>query len=195
MIESGRYRIAMMPAMSGPTYHAAKNASKSLQIWIVSGGAKADVSSDFYHVACFEKIADLSKADFLDRISPATRSTCHIRNLKGASIPDGNYLCEGGVERLVLEWKVQRGGWTDEREGKKVDSLEETLPEFNNLLRKAGSSKFRSGRFLGRLNMNADSCLPPLPRLEVMDLRTPRNGISLILFLAKIRRVGMSLMI
>ena len=90
------------------------------KIWVASGGAKVDVSLDFYHVACFEEIADLPKADFLDRISPMTRSTCRIRNLKGTSILDGNYLCEG----------------------KKVDSLEETLPEFNDLLQRPGSSKF-----------------------------------------------------
>ena len=43
---------------------------------------------------------------------------------------------------MVLEWKVWGGGRIDESEGKKVDSLEDTLPEFNDLLRKAGSSKF-----------------------------------------------------
>ena len=68
-----------------------------------------------------------------------TRLTCRIRNLKEASVLDGNYLCEGGVE---LGWKVLRRGWIDESEGKKLDSLEKDLPEFNDLLQRPGSSKF-----------------------------------------------------
>ena len=40
MIESGRYRIAMKPAMSGPVYHAAKNAGKSAKFGLRLAGQK-----------------------------------------------------------------------------------------------------------------------------------------------------------
>lgn len=109
---------------------------------------------DFYHIACFEKIADLSKADFLDRISPVTRSTYDIRNIKGSSILDGSYLCAGAVERLVLQWKVQRGAWIDESEGKEVESLEEFMPNLYELLQNAGSSKFKAPRSIPGMAMH-----------------------------------------
>ena len=90
-------------------------------------------------MACFENIADLSDADFLDRISPVTRATYRIRNLQANNILDGNYLCDGAVERLVLEWKVQRGKWIDEQKGEDQEPMD---PAFNNLLQKAGSSSY-----------------------------------------------------
>ena len=72
---------------------------------------------DFYYIACFEKITDLSKADFLDCIVPVMRATYTICNIKGTSILDSNYLCEGVVEKLVLVWKVQKGEWINKSEG------------------------------------------------------------------------------
>lgn len=84
---------------------------------------------DFYHVACFEKIADLSQADFLDRILPMTRAFFHLRNLKANNIADGDYLCDEGAERLILEWKVQRGKWIDKRDGVEQETMD---PAFNN---------------------------------------------------------------
>lgn len=124
-IKSGQYRIALSPGMSSMGHYTAENA-------------------DLYHVACLEKIADLSKADFLDRISPVMRSTYGIRKIKGSSILDGSYLCEGAVERLVLQWKVQRGGWIDESEGEQVESFEGSMPEFYELLQNAGSRKCKA---------------------------------------------------
>ena len=55
------------------------------------------------------------------------------------NIIDGNYLCDGGAERLILEWKVQRGEWIDRRDGVEIEPIN---PAFNNLLRRAGSSTF-----------------------------------------------------
>jgi hypothetical protein len=46
-------------------------------------------------------------------------------------IIDGDYLCDGGAERLVLEWKVCRGKWID----KQTDVEQEPLsPAFDNIL-------------------------------------------------------------
>lgn len=98
---------------------------------------------DFYHIRCFEKIADFSKAEFLDRIQPLTRSTWNFRGLKTGSVLDGNYLVPGGVERLVLEWKGTRGRWIDKRDGV-YDESEYRLPaDFDALLRKAGSAEYQ----------------------------------------------------
>ena len=81
------------------------------------------------------------QADFLDRIQPVTRRYLHLRNLKGNDVADGDYLCDGGAERLILEWKTQRGVWIDERDGAEAEKA--TLnPAFENLLQRAGSSTF-----------------------------------------------------
>ncbi|OQE09674.1 hypothetical protein PENFLA_c096G02354, partial [Penicillium flavigenum] len=58
---------------------------------------------------CFEKIADFSRVEFLDRLQPLTRNTFKFRGVNVGGILDGNYLVSGGVERLVLEWKVTHG--------------------------------------------------------------------------------------
>jgi hypothetical protein len=72
---------------------------------------------------------------FLDRLSPVTRLAYRIRNLERSSILDGSYFCDGAVGRLVLEWKFQRERWIDESDGKEIESLEVSEPDFNELLR------------------------------------------------------------
>lgn len=100
--------------------------------------------ADFYHIECFEKIADFSQSDFNKRVLPVTRRHFSVRGLKGNQILDGNYLCDGGAERLILEWKSARGSVLDARDGVAEAEDDEPLsPEFNNLLRKAGSAGFK----------------------------------------------------
>ncbi|KAL5337526.1 Alpha/Beta hydrolase protein [Aspergillus crustosus] len=55
------------------------------------------------------------------------------------------YLVPGGVERLVLEWKVTYGKWFDKRNGVYDESAEEehVHADFLALLRKAGSSEYK----------------------------------------------------
>lgn len=97
---------------------------------------------DFYHISCFEKIADLSQSAFLDRINPVTRYSFKLRGVRGASILDGNYLVNGGAERLILEWKVTRGRHIDERDG--VARNDSPLAQnFADLLSRAGLPGFR----------------------------------------------------
>ncbi|CAD6502861.1 BgTH12-05450 [Blumeria graminis f. sp. triticale] len=78
----GRYRVAVTPSM---TELSSQNA-------------------DLYHISCFEKIADLSDPAYFTRIEPFTRHT-------GVGVPDGNYMCAGAVERLVIEWRLRRVRW------------------------------------------------------------------------------------
>ncbi|GKZ16648.1 hypothetical protein AbraIFM66951_000116 [Aspergillus brasiliensis] len=99
-------------------------------------------SCDYYHIHCFEKIADFSQADFLDRIQPVTRHTWKLRGLKGSSVLDGNYFVSGGVERLVLEWKVTLGKWMDMRDGVYDEESNRLSEDFEALLRKAGSAEY-----------------------------------------------------
>ncbi|TQS34438.1 hypothetical protein Golomagni_05180 [Golovinomyces magnicellulatus] len=73
-----QYRTAITPAMS-------KNAVQNV---------------DLYHVSCFEKIADLSDSALLNCIEPYTRQSNFNK-------PEVEYVCAGGVERLVLEWKTR----------------------------------------------------------------------------------------
>lgn len=94
---------------------------------------------DFYHIHCFEKIADFSQADFLDRVQPLTRNSMQFRHLKSSSILDGNYLVDAGAERLTLEWRVTLEKLIDKRDGVQI---EPTDVAFNDLLRKSGSSKY-----------------------------------------------------
>jgi len=70
-----------------------------------------------------------------------TRRFFGLRNLEAKQIVDGDYLCDGGAERLLLEWKVRRGRLLDERDG--VEQEQEAMPPgLDNLLYRAGSSTF-----------------------------------------------------
>lgn len=104
------------------------------------------LSSALYHIDCFEKIADFSRVEFLDRIQPLTRNTLKFRDVKIGSILDGNYLVSGGVERLVLEWKVTHGKWADKRDGLYNESKDKLAPDFDSLLRQAGSALYQGSK-------------------------------------------------
>ncbi|KAK5046650.1 hypothetical protein LTR84_007411 [Exophiala bonariae] len=96
--------------------------------------------ADLYHVKCFEKIADLSRVEFLDRLQILTRSNYRFRGLSAKNVISGNYLLDGGAERLLLNWKAQRGRWIDKNAGEQPEPDISTA--FSNLLRNSGSSSF-----------------------------------------------------
>jgi hypothetical protein len=75
------------------------------------------------------------------RLQIVFRNNFSLRGVKAMSILDGEYLVDGGAERLVLEWKVRRGKKLDDRDG--VDQGEEIAPAFDKLLRRAGSSTYQ----------------------------------------------------
>ncbi|KFZ07678.1 hypothetical protein V502_09824 [Pseudogymnoascus sp. VKM F-4520 (FW-2644)] len=97
-------------------------------------------SSDYYHVGCFEKIADFSQADFLDRVQPLNRNMWPFRNLKSSSMLDGNYLLDAGAERLTIAWKLAVGKLINERDG--VETKDDSSSALRDLLSMAGSSKY-----------------------------------------------------
>ncbi|KAF4772304.1 hypothetical protein HAV15_012202 [Penicillium sp. str.  len=126
MIQSGDLRLAMYPGMDQ--------------------GSWGRPNASLYHIVCFEKIADFSRVEFLDRLQPLTRNTFKFRGVNVGGILDGNYLVSGGVERLVLEWKVTHGKWADKRDGL-YDESEDKLPaDFDSLLRQAGSAVYQGSK-------------------------------------------------
>lgn len=62
--------------------------------------------------------------------------------MKATSILDGNYLVDGGAERLLLQWKVTQGQHIDERDGV-VQPDEPLAQNFADLLSKAGLPGFQ----------------------------------------------------
>ncbi|SZF05733.1 unnamed protein product [Blumeria hordei] len=104
----GRYRVAVTPSM---TELSPQNAECKYFDYVLSKDEVPGVRSrgltnpiDLYHISCFEKIADLSDPAYFTRIEPFTRHT-------GVGVPDGNYMCAGAVERLVIEWRLRRVRW------------------------------------------------------------------------------------
>jgi len=94
-------------------------------------------------VACFEELVDFSQVAYLDRIKPVTRRTVGMRGLKSTSVADGNYLVDGGAERLILEWKNSMDMLIKRRDGITHEPLE---PDFDDLLYKSGSASYTPKR-------------------------------------------------
>ncbi|KAL4902115.1 hypothetical protein BDW74DRAFT_67148 [Aspergillus multicolor] len=118
-IDPGSLRLALNPGMGG-------------EVWFRS-------SSDYYHVSCFEHLADFTQSAYLNRLVPLTRNTFKLRGLKPSSVSDGSYLLPGGAERLILEWKVRRGIEIDKRDRVFDPSYYEMDPGVRALLYEAGS--------------------------------------------------------
>ncbi|KAL4864644.1 hypothetical protein BDV12DRAFT_205598 [Aspergillus spectabilis] len=86
-------------------------------------------TADYYHIWCFEVIADFS----------------------ASSILDTNYLVPGGLERLILEWKVRCGEQVDRRDGP-VDRTNKGLDlDLSDLLQRAGSATYEYHNLLSTL--------------------------------------------
>ena len=136
-IKEGSYRIAVHPGMNNvyksPGRRCIRSSSKKIH-------SELTAIIDFYHVRCFEDLADFSQAMYLDRIQPLTRNTAGMRQLKRSSVADGNYLLDGGSERLVMKWKSLMGQLMDQRDGVAIEPLD---PNFNDLLEKSGSATYQ----------------------------------------------------
>lgn len=98
-----------------------------------------DISPEYYHVECFEKIADLSVPEVLCRLQPLTRSNFQTRNAEASILKAWQSLCDGGAERLILEWKIRRWALICDREGVEPMSLDVA---FRYTLLRAGSATF-----------------------------------------------------
>ncbi|KAI0868090.1 hypothetical protein GGS24DRAFT_507126 [Hypoxylon argillaceum] len=136
-IREGDYRIAVYPGMNN--------------------------NADFYHVRCFEKLADFSKPEWLKRLEPVTRCTFGDRELKATSVADGNYLVDGGAEKLILHWKSSMGRLINERDG--LDHTPDN-PDLVQIIFKAGSVSFTPKRPGGLDDLECDRLLGSLAPIE-----------------------------
>ncbi|RYP73207.1 hypothetical protein DL769_004266 [Monosporascus sp. CRB-8-3] len=139
-IDEGNYRIAVYPGM-----------------YSMYG------SADFYHVGCFEKLVDFSKVEYFNHLQPVTRRTVALRGLKGSSICDGNYMLDGGAERLVLEWMASMERLIAQRDGVHDEPLD---PAFSDLLYRAGSSSYRPKEVKGMTHSEYRLLSGPLAPIE-----------------------------
>ena len=82
---------------------------------------------------------------FFDLVTPVTRNTKNDREVLAAGDSDCRYLVDGGVERLVLEWKIRRRRFIDARDG--VVPTEKPLQQnLKDLLYKAGTPRFQPSK-------------------------------------------------
>jgi hypothetical protein len=146
----------------------------------------SSVFLDFYHVICFEKIADLSQADFLGRLQPITRATYPLLNVPTLSVLDGHSLLDGGAERLILEWKIERGKRIDEQAGVQQEPIG---PTFENLSQRAGCSTFKSQEISKISNTRSFSWYTPLHRLIAMARTMLKSGTFSTRILISVRKV------
>ncbi|CAI6092575.1 unnamed protein product [Clonostachys chloroleuca] len=119
MIESDDYRVAVDPGM-----------------WNYWGKA------DFYHVECFEKLADLTNEKYLDRLKPLSRNNFAQRNANQSTMMSGFYLLDAGAERLILQWIFVMRKLIAKRDG--TDGPKSLDPILHGLWYKSGSAKFTS---------------------------------------------------
>ena len=75
---------------------------------------------DYYHVKCFEQLANLSNRQFLNRLHPLTRKTAHMRAPEDVR----DCLLDGGAEKLIVLWKIHRLKRIAVRKGEVYDASE-----------------------------------------------------------------------
>ncbi|ROW00741.1 hypothetical protein VMCG_06464 [Cytospora schulzeri] len=124
-IPLGDYRLALAPSMNSTNWHRGRLGSV-----------------DYYHIRCFEEIADFSDSTFLDRLYPVTRNTYP---LKGTGTLTGGHLLDAGAESLVTAWSISRDRLIDERDGVQRE-VDQTSKDYVDLILKAGTPGFRPPR-------------------------------------------------
>ncbi|KAK8051823.1 hypothetical protein PG993_003208 [Apiospora rasikravindrae] len=102
-----------------------------------------------YHVDCFEKVADLSNAAFVDRLRPMTRSFADGRlqrmawpigepnRIHGPSIKGGKFDLDGGATRLIDYWLKSVRSQIASREGQSEEHVNPHLSDNHSM---SGSS-------------------------------------------------------
>jgi hypothetical protein len=55
------------------------------------------------------------------------------------------FLVDGGAERLILEWKAQRGRWIAKQGGKKAEDLKSRSPHGEKIAFEHGARRFTDG--------------------------------------------------
>ena len=138
-IEPGTYRMAVNPGIAG--FQRSNKASAGKQFVDPSSCPRTLTYADLYHVECLEEVVNFSDKDINDRIEAVTRFSFPARGLKGLQILDGKYLVDGGIERLILPWKVWRGYTIDSRLGLEKRKSGDGK-DFENLYFRAGAPDY-----------------------------------------------------
>ncbi|KAK7956358.1 uncharacterized protein PG986_005580 [Apiospora aurea] len=106
----------------------------------------------YYHVDCFEKIADFSKTEYVNRLQPMDRGEWHSRLQRMAHDPstqlrfgamglmDGNTCLDSGASILIYHWIRSMRSLIARRNG---DPEEHIDPHLLDILYKSGSSSFK----------------------------------------------------
>ncbi|KAE8453881.1 hypothetical protein EG329_007657 [Mollisiaceae sp. DMI_Dod_QoI] len=68
-------------------------------------GQKKFPGREFYHLKCFEQIADFQDAEFLDRLLPAAPRFMSVRGQTTDAKPPPILFVDRGAKRLIEEWK------------------------------------------------------------------------------------------
>jgi hypothetical protein len=86
---------------------------------------------------------DLSEPDFLNRITPVTRNTYHMRGLNMETGRAATFLVDDGADRLVYEWKAMMLRLVWRKSGLPIPPIDPVLDE---LLHRAGSATYEPKR-------------------------------------------------
>ena len=85
-------------------------------------------------------IADLDEPFFYERIIPLTRNTFGFRIIHYEEVKAGKYVCDGGAERLVQEWRYKKWEISQHRMGFRQERRPQDAME--NIAYNAGSRRF-----------------------------------------------------
>ena len=85
-------------------------------------------------------IADLNEPCFYERIFPLTRNTFRYRYVHYQELAAGKYVCDGGAERLVQEWRYKK--WEMSQHSKGIPQERRPQDAMENIAYNAGSSRF-----------------------------------------------------
>ncbi|OJJ50307.1 hypothetical protein ASPZODRAFT_13393 [Penicilliopsis zonata CBS 506.65] len=86
-IDALEYRVAVQPSISSPWRNRA---------------------TEFYHLNCFEEVADFNNPNHVQRVYPLTRHNYEECRLRRRQFSRGHYLVNSGAERLIEKWKENR---------------------------------------------------------------------------------------
>ena len=85
-------------------------------------------------------IADLNDPSFFERIIPLTRNTFTYRYIHYEEVAAGRYVCDGGAERLVQEWRYKK--WEMNQHSKGIPQERRLQDPMEYIAYNAGSNRF-----------------------------------------------------
>ncbi|KAI9889899.1 MAG: hypothetical protein M1814_004734 [Vezdaea aestivalis] len=77
------------------------------RIAVVPGQAYSsdDSAPDFFHIGCFQQVADVFSPDIFPRIMTLTMDNSWMRGVQWTDLKNQFYICDIGADLLVKEWR------------------------------------------------------------------------------------------